>query len=169
MATFALLLDRPGGGLSAIHAACSITGNAAGRQGLHKAFQRPRDLITALEQVGINQTRLDAPMRILNSGVGPTFLVISEPEALALGLLAELDDPGGMEIIHLILGQDQRGGILTEKGPRERYFRDIEELKRALLQAGIDPFRYRDLLHNLSRGLPIGLFVNALQLSAFYS
>jgi hypothetical protein len=74
-----------------------------------------------------------------------------------------------METINLIANQDQRGGIITVKGPRELHFRTVEELTEALKRSAIDPFKYKDQLEHLAGGIPVGLFVTAGQLSAFYS
>jgi hypothetical protein len=74
-----------------------------------------------------------------------------------------------MEVIHLVANQDARGGIVTQKGPRELHFATIDELSKALERAAINPFKHRDQLAHLATGIPVGLFVTAGQLSAFYS
>jgi hypothetical protein len=74
-----------------------------------------------------------------------------------------------VETIHLIANQDARGGIVTTKGPRERHFATIDDLKSALERAAINPFKHKDQLAHLATGIPVALFVTSGQLSVFYS
>ena len=74
-----------------------------------------------------------------------------------------------VETIHLIANQDARGGVVTTKGPRERHFATIDDLKKRPRTSRDQSLKHKDQLAHLATGIPVALFVASGQLSAFYS